>query len=99
MRWTILDFAIVIALWAIVLRIPPWSVRLTASASPREVRSHQLERGGVICAATGVTFVVVWFITDIIGLHWLHAFSRPAALTFIAGAAALSGYAAWVRTR
>jgi hypothetical protein len=83
MRWTLLDFAIVIAMWTAV----------------REVRSYDLQRAGVICAALGVTFFVAWLISDSLGPQWLHTLSQPAALILIAVAATLSGYAAWVRAR
>lgn len=102
MRWTpiILDFAIAIAVWTLVLRIErQWRARVAADASPREVRSYELQRAGVICATAGFTFFLAWLISDSVGPHWLHTLSRPAALILIAVGAALSGYAAWVRAR
>jgi hypothetical protein len=100
MRWTILDFVIVIAMWTAVLSVErQWRARMASDASPREVWSYDLQRAGVICAALGVTFFVAWLISDSLGPRWLHTLSQPAALMLIALSAALSGYAAWVRAR
>jgi hypothetical protein len=100
MKWTFLDFAIVIAMWAAVLKVERrWRAGMATDASPREVWSYDLQRGGVISAALGVTFFIVWLISDSTGPHWLHTLSQPAALILIALSAALSGYAAWVRAR
>jgi len=100
MRWTLLDFAIVIAMWTAVLLVERrWRARVVADASPREARSYDLQRAGVICAALGVTFFVAWLISDSLGPHWLHTLSQPAALILIAVGGILSGYAAWVRAR
>jgi hypothetical protein len=94
---TILTFALMAVMWTTVL----WAMRqrrtrMAADPSARKVRSYRLHNVGVICATLGVTWFCVWLITDAGGPHWLHALSVPAALVFIAVAAAITGYAAWL---
>jgi hypothetical protein len=44
----------------------------------------------------GVTWFSAWLMTDAGGPYWLHAFSAPTALVFIAVGAAIAGYAGWL---
>jgi hypothetical protein len=102
MRWTpiLVDVAIAIVVWTAVLGLERrLRARMTADPSPRSVQSYHLDRTGLICAAAGFTFFIAWLITDAVGPHWLHALARPAAGVLIAVAAALSGWAGWVRAR
>jgi hypothetical protein len=99
MRWPpiILEAAMTIALWAVVLKMVHLRrVRVAADPSPRGVRGYRLYSVALIAVALGVTWFSVWFITDGIGPPWLHTLSLPAALIFIAVGAIFSGYAGWV---
>jgi hypothetical protein len=91
---------IIIAAWA----IPLWAAVLVilrrkrargaADASPREVQSQRLQRTAIIWATVGVTFFLVWLISDAATLRVL---SLAAVVAFIVAGAALSGYAAWIK--
>ena len=100
MRWTpiLVDIAVAIVVWTAVLALErQLRARMTADPSPRNVRSYRLDRAGLICAAAGFTFFIVWLMTDAVGPHWLQTLARPAAAILIAVAAGFSGWAAWVR--
>ncbi len=97
LRPIILDLALAIAVWTLVL----WTVRqrrarMAADPSPQEVRSYRLHTVAVISATVGVTWFFAWLISDTIGPHWLHTLSLPAAVIFIAVASLVAGYAGWV---
>jgi hypothetical protein len=47
----------------------------------------------------GVTCFVAWLIGDAAELHWVRALSLPGTVGFIAAAAVLSGYGAWIKDR
>ncbi len=99
MRWRpiILNFALLVVVWATVLRIVRQGrTRMAADASPREVRSHRLHTVAAISATVGVTWFSAWLITDATGPHWLHTLSAPGTLIFIVVGVALAGYTAWV---
>ena len=94
---TILDVVLTLVTWTVVL----WLVRrlrarAAADPSPGTVRGYRLHAFAMISATVGVTWFVVWLVTDTIGPDWLHALSLPATLIFIAVGAASSGYAGWV---
>jgi len=100
MRWTpiLFDVAAAIGVWTTSFRLERHlRAQMTADPSPRSVRSHQLDRVALFCATTGFTFFLAWLITDAVGPGWLHMLARPATGVLIAIAAALSGWAAWVR--
>jgi hypothetical protein len=102
MRWTpiLVDIAVVIVVWTATLALArQLRTRLTLDSSPRNVRSYHLDLAGLICATTGFTCFIAWLLTDAVGPHWLQALARPAAGILIAIAAALAGWAAWVRAR
>jgi len=102
MRWTpiLFDVAAAIGVWTAVLALERrLRARMTADPSPRNVQSYHLDRAGLISATAGFTFFLAWLVTDTAGPGWLHALSRPAAGILIAVAAALSGWASWVRAR
>lgn len=102
MRWSpiLFEVAVAIAVWTAVLALArQLRARMTADPSPHNVQGYHLDRAGLICATTGVTFFIAWLMADAVGLHWLQTLARPAAGILIAVAAALSGWAAWVRAR
>src|SRR6266446_5652274 len=69
LRPIILDLALAIAVWTLVL----WTVRqrrarMAADPSPQEVRSYRLHTVAVVSATVGVTWFFAWLISDTIGL-------------------------------
>jgi len=99
MRWSpvVVDVAVAVVMWVAVLRLLRGRrARLAADASPRARRSHRLHTTASLVVAVGVTWFFVWLATDGLGPAWLHAASLPVALVFIAGGAAVSGYAGWI---
>ncbi len=99
MRWrsVILDVALMVAVWTIVLRLVHHRrARMAADASPHAVLGYRVHTAAAIAAMVGVTWFSVWLITDTIGPHWLHSLSLLAALLFITIGGVLAGYAGWV---
>jgi len=99
MRWppVIFDLAVVIVMWTVVLRLMRQRrLRVAADPSPRQVRGYRLHAAASISATVGITWFIVWLVSDTIGPQWLHSLSLPAALLFIVLGAGLSGYAGWV---
>ena len=99
MRWRsiILDLALMVAVWMIVLRlVHQRRARMAADASPHAVLGYRVHTAAAIAAMVGVTWFSVWLITDTIGPHWLHSLSLLAALLFITIGGVLAGYAGWV---
>ena len=102
MRWTpvVADAVIVFVVWsAAMMLLRHARRRLAVGASEGERRGYRLQAAGTICAASGLTFFIVWLLSDSRGPRWLHTVAEPAALVAIALAAGLSGYSAWVRAR
>jgi hypothetical protein len=99
MRWRsiILDLALMVAVWTIVLRLlHQRRARMAVDASPHAVLGYRVHTAAAIAAMVGVTWFSVWLITDTIGPHWLHSLSLLAALLFITIGGVLAGYAGWV---
>ena len=99
MRWRpiLFDVAAVILLWTVVVvSTRRRLLRVAADPSPRRIRGYRLHTAALISVAVGVTWFMAWLASDAIGPQWLHSLSLPAALLFIAVAAALSGFAGWV---
>ena len=99
MRWrpVILDLALVVAVWTVVLwLVRVRRVRIGDTPSPRALRGYRVQTVAAISATVGATGFVVWLVSDTIGPHWLHALSLPAAAMLIAVGVVLSGYAGWV---
>jgi hypothetical protein len=95
MRWSpiILDLALVIAVWTLVLwlvRVP--RARMGDAPSPRAIRYT----AAAIAGTVGFTWFSAWLITDATGPQWLHSLSLPATAVFLASGAVLAGYAGWV---
>lgn len=100
MRWTpiVLDVAIMIVMWAAVLRLTARRrAQMLPNSLPHKVRGYRYQSAAMISAAIGVTSFVSWLVTDTVGPDWLHAVSAPAALLFIAAAAVSAGYAGWLK--
>ena len=99
MRWRsiILDLALMVAVWTVVLRlVHRRRARMAADASPRAVLGYRVHTAAAISAMVGVTWFFAWLITDTIGPHWLHSLSLPASAVFLASGAILAGYAGWL---
>jgi len=102
MRWTpiLFDVAVASGVWTASLRLERhWRAQVTADPSPGNTRSYHLDRAALFCATTGFTFFLTWLITDTVGPGWLHVLARPATGVLLAVAAALSGWAAWIKAR
>ena len=99
MRWRsiVLDLALMLAVWVVVLRLlHRRRARMAADASRRALLGYRVHTAAAISAMAGVTWFSAWLITDTIGPHWLHSLSLLAALLFIAIGGVLAGYAGWI---
>jgi len=96
----VVDVVIVSLVWTLALTLVRHSQsRVTTGTPGRELTAHRLQALGVFSAASGLTFFVVWLLSDSTGPRWVHALAEPASLIAIAVAAVCSGCSAWVRAR
>jgi hypothetical protein len=79
MRWRsiILDLALIVAVWTVVLRLVQRRARMAADASAHAVLGYRVHTAAAISAMVGITWFSVWLITDMIGPHWLTACRCP----------------------
>jgi hypothetical protein len=99
MRWRpiVVDVILMVVVWTAVLgMLRQWRARVDAGRSGPGRRSYRLQIVASITATVGITWLLVWFITDTVRPHWLHTLSAGAALIFVAVAAFVFGYAGWV---
>jgi len=94
-RRIILDLALVIVVWTLVLWLArAQRARMGEAPSPRAMRGR-VHTAAAIAAVVGFTWFAAWLITDATGPHWLHSLSIPATAVFLASGAILAGYAGW----
>jgi hypothetical protein len=93
----LVDVAVVIVMWTAVLTTLRRDRRVAAAASAQDQRSVRLMSAAGICAAVGVTLLVVGLMLDSAGMRGLYTLSAWAAPIAIGVGAVLSGYAAWVK--
>ena len=80
MRWRpiILDLALIVAVWTLLLwLLRVQRARMGAAPSPRAKRGYRMRTATTIAAALGFTCFSTWLITDATGPHWLHSLSLP----------------------
>jgi hypothetical protein len=102
MRWRpiVVDVLLMVVIWTVVLgMLRQWRLRVAAAASGSGRRSYRLQIVASLTATAGITWLLVWFITDTLGPQWLHTLSAEAALTFVAVGAVVFGYAGWIGDR